>query len=64
MLGIPFGIDQFLNLRRAVNDGYALQLQWKEINENTLSSAIQQLLFNEWYNLLCEFRNEQMAVLF
>ncbi|XP_057374691.1 UDP-glycosyltransferase UGT4-like [Daphnia carinata] len=50
MLGIPFGIDQFLNLRRAVNDGYALQLQWKEINENTLNTAIQHLLFNKSFS--------------
>jgi hypothetical protein len=29
-----------------MNDGYALQLEWKDIDENTLSTAIEKLLFN------------------
>lgn len=52
VLGLPFGIDQYLNLARAVNDGYALQLEWRDIDESTLSAAIEKLLFNRRYYLL------------
>ena len=49
VLGFPFGLDQHLNLIRATNDGYALKLEWREINENSLMAAIQQLLHDPRY---------------
>lgn len=49
VLGLPFGIDHHLNLARAVNDGYALLIEWKDVNEDTLSNAVEQLLHNPRY---------------
>lgn len=46
MLGLPFGTDQKLNMKRAVNGGYARQLRWTDLNEQTLTENIQQLLYN------------------
>lgn len=41
-----------LNMKRAVRDGYGLKLDWKEVTEETLSVAINQLLLNSRYLLL------------
>jgi glucuronosyltransferase len=46
VLGLPFGTDQKLNMRRAIDDGYASKLAWTEINQETLTSAIIELLYN------------------
>ena len=46
VLGLPFGADQFANLIKGVNDGYAIQLDWTEVNEKSLTDAIQQLIHN------------------
>ncbi|XP_057374694.1 UDP-glucosyltransferase 2-like [Daphnia carinata] len=50
VLGLSFGTDQKLNVRRAVDDGYALKLSWTEINEETLTTAILDLLYNKKYS--------------
>ncbi len=46
VLGLPFSNDQFLNLNRAVNDGYALKLYWIEVTEESVGAALDQLLHN------------------
>lgn len=46
VLGLPFGTDQKLNMRRAIDDGYASKLAWTEISQETLTSAIIELLYN------------------
>ena len=46
LLGLPFGTDQKLNMLRAVNDGYARQLFWNEVSEESLTEAIGDLLHN------------------
>ena len=47
VLGLPFGTDQKLNMRRAIDDGYATKLAWTEINQESLTSAIIDLLYNK-----------------
>lgn len=49
VLGLPFINDQLLNMDKAVNDGYALQVRWNELDDERLYSAIKQLLFNPSY---------------
>jgi glucuronosyltransferase len=44
VLGLPLGGDQELNLIKAVKEGYALKLQWKDITEDSLSRALNILL--------------------
>jgi UDP:flavonoid glycosyltransferase YjiC (YdhE family) len=44
---LPFGTDQKLNMRRAIDDGYATKLAWTEINQESLTSAIIDLLYNK-----------------
>lgn len=46
LLGLPFGTDQKLNMRRAVDDGYARQLFWNEVTEESLTEAIEDILHN------------------
>ena len=44
VLGLPMGADQELNLFKAEKEGYALKLQWKRVNEQTLATAVNSLL--------------------
>lgn len=44
VLGIPFGIDQDTNVYNAVLQGYALKLDYNQLNEHTFSEAIQRML--------------------
>lgn len=46
MIGIPFGTDQKLNMNRAVKDGYAIKVDWSQLNQDTLAEALQNLLNN------------------
>jgi glucuronosyltransferase len=46
VLGLPFGADQISNLNKGVNHGYALKLSWSEVNEETLTETIHQLINN------------------
>ena len=47
VIGIPVGNDQGQNLARAEKEGYAKVLTWEELDENTLGSAINEVLYNE-----------------
>lgn len=51
LLGLPFGTDQKLNMLRAVNDGYARQLLWTELNQEVLEEAVKDILSNNRYVL-------------
>jgi hypothetical protein len=44
VLGLPLGGDQELNLIKAVKEGYAFKLQWKDITEESLTRALDLLL--------------------
>ena len=44
VLGLPMGTDQYMNLIKAEKEGYAIQLEWRMINEETLGRAIDALL--------------------
>ena len=46
VIGLPFMTDQHLNLKRAVDDGYAIKLEWKDVNEESLTNVLQQILHN------------------
>lgn len=50
VLGLPFGTDQILNVGRAVKEGYALTLNWKDVRRDNLAEALQDLLYNATYN--------------
>nr|AHX56940.1 UDP-glycosyltransferase 210D1 [Daphnia pulex] len=49
VLGFPFGTDQTLNVGRAVKEGYAAKLEWKEITQETLIKSIQEILHDSKY---------------
>jgi len=46
VLGLPFSNDQYLNLIRAINDGYAVRLYWRDVTEESVGAALNQLLNN------------------
>ncbi|XP_045473078.1 UDP-glycosyltransferase UGT5-like [Harmonia axyridis] len=56
MLTIPMKADQFLNSARGVSGGYAKSIDFLDITESTLSSAIQELLKDSRYKLNAEKR--------
>ena len=47
VLGLPVAADQNVNIDKAVETGYALSLQWRNINQNNLNDTIQELLFDK-----------------
>lgn len=49
MLVIPFLGDQMRNARRIENAGYGIQMDLANIDENTLTNTLEQLLTNEPY---------------
>lgn len=49
LLGIPLFGDQMVNMKRAVAKGYALTLDIKNITEETVSKALDELLNNPKY---------------
>ena len=48
-LGLPFGTDQHSNLARASKEGYALKLDWDQLNEENLFDAITSLISEPRY---------------
>ncbi|CAH0545938.1 unnamed protein product [Brassicogethes aeneus] len=46
ILGIPVFWDQEQNIKNAVHNGFALNLPLRELNENTLFSSVNQILYN------------------
>lgn len=46
VIGFPFGSDQTINIGRAVKEGYALQMNWNQITEETLDGTLYQLLYD------------------
>ncbi|CAH0555383.1 unnamed protein product [Brassicogethes aeneus] len=49
ILGIPVFWDQEFNIRSAENNGFAINLPFKELNERTFSTAVNDLLNNPEY---------------
>lgn len=47
VIGMPFMTDQHLNVGRAVTDGYAVKLDWKELNEESLTKSLREILKNQ-----------------
>ena len=47
LVGIPFSNDQKPNLLRAEKQGYALLLDWDNLSQNDLTSAIRQSVENK-----------------
>lgn len=50
VIGIPMGIDQDTNVHNAVLQGYALKLDLKQMNEETLTAAIKMILNDSRYS--------------
>ncbi len=49
VIGIPMGIDQDTNVHNAVLQGYALKLDLKQMDEETLTVAIKRILNDSRY---------------
>lgn len=49
VLGLPFISDQLLNMDKAVRDGYAIQMNWGELDEDRLYEALKQLIHDGRY---------------
>ena len=50
-LGLPFGSDQKGNMARAVSEGYALKLDWNDLNEQNLFDSITSLINEPRYQI-------------
>lgn len=50
LLAFPLFGDQMMNMKRAVAKGYALSLYFKDINEESFSEAVNELLTNPNYD--------------
>ena len=46
MLLLPFGNDQVSYAAKAQRQGFRLKLDWKDINEHKISTAINQLIYD------------------
>lgn len=46
MIGVPFFADQFTNIKLTEKKGYGRLIELFNVNENTLSTAIDELLTN------------------
>lgn len=46
IIGIPMFADQKMNVNTAVNKGYAICLPYHELSEETLSEALNEILYN------------------
>ncbi len=46
---MPFGTDQMLNIGQATQKGFAIRLDWKDVTQEALTKAIQDLLHNSRY---------------
>ena len=44
IVGVPISSDQFVNVKDAVNNGIGVALGWRDLSEETLSKAIQEVL--------------------
>lgn len=53
ILGLPFGNDQRGNLVKPRRDGYALQLEWRQLDEKTLFDAVTHLLTDARCRFIC-----------
>jgi len=46
VLGLPVSNDQFANMARAQRQGFAQELRWIDLNQDSLLSKIQELITN------------------
>ena len=46
LIGLPVYADQFSNVKRAEQDGYAIFLNWETLTEEILYDAIQRVLLD------------------
>jgi glucuronosyltransferase len=51
MLLLPFGNDQVSNAAKARREGFGLKIDWKDIDEPKIASALSQLIENPRYTL-------------
>ncbi|TMW45132.1 hypothetical protein DOY81_009787, partial [Sarcophaga bullata] len=49
MLGMPIYCDQHLNMRKAVQNGYAISLHFPEITKPLLKESLEKLLYDPYY---------------
>ena len=49
VIGIPFVTDQENNMIKAVSDGYAIKLNWNNIDEDKLHTALIDILNDPKY---------------
>lgn len=46
IIGIPMFADQKMNVNTAVSKGYAIRVPYQELTEQTLSEALNEILYN------------------
>lgn len=49
ILGMPFYCDQYFNLRKGEDNGYAITLNFQTLTSEQLKNGLQQLLYNSTY---------------
>ncbi|GBP06658.1 UDP-glucuronosyltransferase [Eumeta japonica] len=49
MLGMPIYCDQHLNMRKAVQNGYAISLHFPDITKEILKDSLEKLLYDAYY---------------
>lgn len=60
ILGIPIYADQKMNINLAVSRGYALTVPYKQLNEENLFQALDQLINNSSYTETVKWRSAMM----
>ena len=63
ILGLPFGTDQKLNMRKAVEEGYARRIFWPDLSQELLSEAIGDMLHNPRY-VKISYQRQSFVTLF
>ena len=63
ILGLPFGTDQKLNMRKAVEEGYARRIFWPDLSQELLSEAIGDMLHNPRY-IKISYQRQSLVTLF
>ncbi|KAG5674908.1 hypothetical protein PVAND_004853 [Polypedilum vanderplanki] len=50
IIGVPLGGDQASNAKKIVEEGWAIQINFEDLNEETLTEAINEILNNKKYS--------------
>jgi len=60
LLCLPLGADQIFNCVKAKKEGYAVLLDWNNLNDETLEEALEQLIKNPAYGIILLFLHAKL----